>query len=76
VAKVIAVSSWTQADERAYTVCKEGGLDVLTVVGITDECGSIDLPKAVALGRHRTPSENGSKIPWQPNDRSTLRSAA
>jgi glutamate dehydrogenase len=48
--KVVAVSSWNQADARAYTFRKEHGLDVVVLVGITDEYGSIDPTKAAALG--------------------------
>ena len=47
--KVAAVSSWNQADARAYTVRKEGGLDVAVLAGITDEYGSIDPAKADGL---------------------------
>ena len=47
--KVAAVSSWSQADARAYTVRKEGGLDVAVLAGITDEYGSIDPAKADGL---------------------------
>jgi glutamate dehydrogenase len=48
--KVVAVSSWSQADAGAYTFRKEGGLDVVVLAGITDEYGSIDPAKAAALG--------------------------
>jgi glutamate dehydrogenase len=47
---VVAVSSWNQADARAYTVRKESGLDVAVLVGIADDYGSIDPAKAAALG--------------------------
>jgi len=48
--KVVAVSTWSQADARAHTFRKEGGLDVVVLAGITDEYGSIDPMKAAALG--------------------------
>jgi len=47
---IVAVSTWNQADARAYTFRKEGGLDVAVLTGITDEYGSIDPAKAAALG--------------------------
>ena len=48
--KVAAVSSWSKPDSRAYTFWKEGGLDIVALVGITDEYGGIDPAKAAALG--------------------------
>jgi glutamate dehydrogenase (NAD(P)+) len=48
--KVVGVSSWNQADTRAYTFRKEGGLDIAGLAGITDEYGSIDPAKAEGLG--------------------------
>jgi glutamate dehydrogenase len=48
--KVVAVSTWNQADARAHTFRKESGLDVVVLAGITDEYGSIDPVKAAALG--------------------------
>ncbi|HEY7170586.1 MAG TPA: Glu/Leu/Phe/Val dehydrogenase [Vicinamibacterales bacterium] len=48
--KVVAVSSWSRADARAYTYRQEGGVDVAALIGITDEHGSIDPAKAAALG--------------------------
>ena len=48
--KVAAVASWNQADARAYTFRKEGGLDAAVLAGITDEYGSIDPAKAEGLG--------------------------
>jgi glutamate dehydrogenase (NAD(P)+) len=48
--RVVAVSSWNQADARAYTFRKEAGLDVVALVGVADEFGSIDPAKAAALG--------------------------
>lgn len=47
---VIAVSNWNQADARAHTFRRDGGLDVTGLAGITDEFGSIDPGKAAALG--------------------------
>jgi len=48
--KIVAVSSWNQADRRAYTFRNVDGLDVDHLVGITDEYGSIDPAKAAAFG--------------------------
>lgn len=48
--KVVGVSSWSQADARAYTFWNEGGLDIAVLAGITDEYGSIDPTKANGLG--------------------------
>jgi glutamate dehydrogenase (NAD(P)+) len=48
--RVVAVSSWHQADARAYTFRKEGGLDVDALAGVADEYGSIDPARAAALG--------------------------
>jgi glutamate dehydrogenase (NAD(P)+) len=63
--KVVAVSSWNQADGRAYTVHKEGGLDVAMLADITDEYGSIDPAKTTALGYEVLP---GSAWLEQPVD--------
>jgi glutamate dehydrogenase len=53
--KVVAVSSWNPAEARAYTFRKADGLDVVALVSITDEYGSIDPAGAAALGCEALP---------------------
>jgi glutamate dehydrogenase (NAD(P)+) len=47
---VMAVSTWNQAHNRAYTFRSDNGLDIAALAGITDEYGSIDPVKAAELG--------------------------
>ena len=48
--KVIAVASWDQNDQCAYTYKRESGIDVDELLGITDRFGGIDKAKAEELG--------------------------
>lgn len=48
--KVIAVASWDQNDQTAYTYKKESGVDVDELLSITDRFGGIDKTKAEELG--------------------------
>jgi glutamate dehydrogenase len=48
--KVIAVSSWDQKDQAAYTYRKASGLDLEALQGITDTFGGIDKGKARDMG--------------------------
>lgn len=48
--KVIAVSSWDQADQTAYCFRNEAGVDPDALLGITDRFGGIDKEKAAKLG--------------------------
>jgi len=48
--KVIAVASWDQNDQCAYTYKRESGIDVDELLGITDRFGGIDKAKAEKLG--------------------------
>jgi glutamate dehydrogenase (NAD(P)+) len=48
--KVIAVASWDQNDQCAYTYKRESGIDVDELLGITDRFGGIDKAKAEGLG--------------------------
>lgn len=47
---LIAVASWDRADRRAYTFRSNRGLDPNALASITDEFGSIDRARAMALG--------------------------
>jgi glutamate dehydrogenase len=47
---VLAVSSWNATDQRAYTIRKRSGLDPAALVAVTDQFGSIDTERALALG--------------------------
>ncbi len=51
--KVIAVASWDQNDQCAYTFKKESGVDVDELLGVTDRFGGIDKVKAEELGYER-----------------------
>lgn len=48
--KVVAISCWNNTDKVAYTFRKLDGMDINTLVSITDIYGSIDKEKALALG--------------------------
>jgi glutamate dehydrogenase (NAD(P)+) len=48
--KVISISCYDKADDRAYTYRKKSGCDIAELVNIKDTFGSIDKDKAVALG--------------------------
>jgi glutamate dehydrogenase len=48
--KVIAVSSWDQKDQAAYTFRNTAGLDFDSLMKITDKFGTIDKAKARDLG--------------------------
>ena len=48
--KVIAVSSWDQKDQAAYTYRKASGLDLEALQNITDKFGGIDKAKARDMG--------------------------
>lgn len=55
--KVIAISCWNFNDKVSYTFRKKDGVDVETLVGITDAFGSIDKIKAQDLGYEVLPGE-------------------
>ncbi len=48
--KVIAISSWDNTDQQAYTFRKKEGFDSTDLEAITDPFGSIDKEKASGLG--------------------------
>lgn len=48
--KVIAVSCWDRHDQKAYTYCKEDGIDPAFLQSITDAYGTIDKAQAQAAG--------------------------
>lgn len=56
--KVIAVSCWNQADKTAYTFKKADGCDIIQLVDIKDNFGSIDKEKALALGYEVLPGDD------------------
>lgn len=55
--KVIAVSSWNQADSTAYTFRKLSGCDIPQLVEIKDAYGGIDKEKAAGLGYEVLPGD-------------------
>jgi glutamate dehydrogenase len=48
--RVVAVSSWDQADATSYVFRKDAGVDADELVAITDRFGGIDKTKARAIG--------------------------
>lgn len=48
--KVVAVSSWSQADKTSYMFRKKNGCNIEELVGIKDKFGCIDKAKALKLG--------------------------
>ena len=55
--RVVAVSSWDQADQTAYCFRKEAGVDPDALLGITDRFGGIDKDKASQLGYEVLPGD-------------------
>ena len=55
--KVVAVSSWDQADKAAYTFRRPSGVDFDELLGITDKFGTIDKDKAKGLGFEILPGD-------------------
>jgi glutamate dehydrogenase (NAD(P)+) len=55
--KVIAVSSWDQADKTSYTFRRTSGVDFDELLGITDKFGTIDRKKAQGLGFEVLPGD-------------------
>ncbi|NMA79139.1 MAG: Glu/Leu/Phe/Val dehydrogenase [Clostridiales bacterium] len=47
---VVAISSWDNADKKAYTFRKKDGMDIEKMVSIKDRFGSIDKEKAKEFG--------------------------
>ena len=54
---VVAVSCWDAADQKAYSYCKNDGLDAEMLGEITDSYGSIDKDKACDIGCSITPQD-------------------
>jgi glutamate dehydrogenase (NAD(P)+) len=48
--RAVAVSTWDQADQTAYTFRKKDGIDLDELVGVSDHFGGIDRRKARDLG--------------------------
>jgi glutamate dehydrogenase (NAD(P)+) len=55
--KVIAVSSWDQADQASYTFRRLSGVNPDELVGIADQFGGIDKARARPLGYDVLPGE-------------------
>ncbi len=55
--KVIAVSTWDQADQTSYTFRKPAGLTFDGLKAISDQFGSIDKKKAKELGMEVLPGD-------------------
>jgi glutamate dehydrogenase (NAD(P)+) len=55
--KVVAVSSWDQADRSSYTFRRASGVDFDELLGITDKFGTIDKEKAQGLGFEVLPGD-------------------
>ncbi len=54
---VVAVSSWDQEDQRAYTFRKPAGITYEELIGITDKFGTVDKTKAKTLGYEVLPGD-------------------
>jgi glutamate dehydrogenase (NAD(P)+) len=48
--KITAISCWSNTDSKSYTFRKAEGLDVNSLIDITDYYGGIDIDKARSLG--------------------------
>jgi glutamate dehydrogenase (NAD(P)+) len=59
--KVVCVSSWSQADRKAYSYVKNDGINLSELQGISDEFGGIDKSKAEGLGYTVLPGEDWIK---------------
>ena len=55
--KVICVSCWDQEDQISYTFKKKDGIDLKTLLGITDRFGGINKIKAKDLGYEVLPGD-------------------
>ena len=55
--KVVAVSSWDQADQTSYTFRRASGVGFEELKGITDKFGAIDKQKAKGLGFEMLPGD-------------------
>ncbi len=55
--KVVAISCWNETDKKAYTFRKLDGMDIDTLVSITDTYGTIDKEKALGLGYEILPGD-------------------
>jgi glutamate dehydrogenase (NAD(P)+) len=56
--KVVAVSSWDQADQTSYSFRREEGVDAAELMTVTDPFGGIDKVKAKKLGYDVRPGED------------------
>ena len=48
--KIMAISCWDNDDKKAYTFVNKEGIDIETMISITDTYGTIDKEKAMDLG--------------------------
>lgn len=55
--KVVAVSCWDNADQKAYTFLKKDGINAEAMLGIVDSFGSIDKDKARDMGCEILPGD-------------------
>ena len=55
--KVVCVSCWDQTDQTAYSFKKDAGIDLDTLLGITDSFGGIDKTEAKKLGYQILPGD-------------------
>ena len=55
--KVVAVSSWDQADQTSYTFRRDSGVNFEELIGITDKFGAIDKTKAKNIGFEMLPGD-------------------
>ena len=55
--KVVAVSSWDQADQTSYCFRNANGVDPDALLGITDRFGGIDKQKVTKLGYEVLPGD-------------------
>jgi glutamate dehydrogenase len=55
--KVTSVSCWDHADQRSYAFCKDDGIGLDELLGITNQFGDIDREKAEKLGYEVMPGD-------------------
>jgi glutamate dehydrogenase (NAD(P)+) len=55
--RVVSVACWDQADQCAYTYCRQQGIDLTQLLSITDHFGGINRAKAVEFGYEVLPGD-------------------
>lgn len=55
---VVAVSCWDNGTKQSFTIRKKDGLDMATLIGITNSYGTIDREKALSIGCEVLPGDD------------------